>query len=206
MAATTISGTLSTLSQPNITISGSQIATATVTSAQLASGIDGALLTNGSVTADKLASGIGGGLTNFMFRQKQATQLYQSQGVVVTVSFPTEVSSSGMTYTASGSDFYVTIGATGKYIVQWSLTWDYSSSQSVVATHMTVNGTSNFFGYQSFGSLSSNDFATSSCAVVNLVANDQVRIRFMHNIPKNLTNNPLLAYEWGYLSIVQIQA
>ena len=168
--------------------------------------IDGSQLVDGSVTAAKLASGAGSGsATDFMFRTKGATQVYSSAGVTVAVSFPTANSSNGITYTASGSDFFVTIAKTGKYVVQWAFTWNYTSLQNLISHYITVNNGTNRYGYVQHGSGSSNDHAGGSCAVMNLVAGDVLRFLYSHNIAANIVNNAANVFEWGYLGIVQVQ-
>ena len=166
--------------------------------------INGSQLVDGSVTAAKLASGTGSA-TDFMFRTKDATQVYSSAGVTVAISFPTANSSNGITYTASGSDFYVTIAKTGKYIVQWAFTWNYSAAQNLISHYITVNNGTNRYGYVQHGSGSSNDHAGGSCAVMNLVAGDVLRFLYSHNIAANIVNNAANVFEWGYLGIVQVQ-
>jgi len=166
--------------------------------------IDGSQIVNSSISAAKLASGVVP--SSYMFRVKDATQVIGTtySGVYVTVSFPTAVSSNNITYTASGSDFYCTVAEAGRYIVQWALTWNYSTSKTQVATYVQVGSLSNNYGKWFYGSASSSDGALTSSAVLNLVANDVLRIWFMHNDSRNLTNTTAVG-EWGYLNIVRIQ-
>jgi hypothetical protein len=183
----------------NKTIDASQIVNASIVASKLA---------DGSVTASKIASGVIPSFpTSYMFRRKEATQNISTlSGIYVVVSFPTAVSSNNITYTSTGSDFYATVAEAGRYVVQWALTWNYAASQTRVDTYVQYSSaTANTrHGYMSYGSGSSNDHAVSSCAVLNLVANDAVRVWFMHNHTGNLVNNPAIN-EWGYLNIVRIQ-
>jgi len=169
--------------------------------------IDGSQIVNSSISAAKLASGVVP--SSYMFRVKDATQVIGSglSGVNVVVSFPTAVSSNNITYTSTGSDFYATVAEAGRYVVQWALTWNYAASQTRVDTYVQYSSATAFtrHGYISQGSGSSSDFAISSCAVLNLIANDAVRVWFMHNHTGNLVNVPTNIFEWGFLNIVRIQ-
>ena len=184
----------------NKTIDGSQIVSSSIATAKLA---------DGCVTAAKIATGVIPSFpASYMFRRKDATQTIGSSlsGVYVVVSFPTAVVSNNITYTSTGSDFYATVAEAGRYIVQWALTWNYAATQTRIETYVQYSSaTSNTrHGFMSYGSGSSSDHAMASSAVLNLVANDAVRVWFMHNHSGNLTNNPSIV-EWGYLNIVRIQ-
>jgi hypothetical protein len=171
--------------------------------------IDGSQIVNSSISAAKLASGVIPSFpASYMFRRKEATQNISTlSGIYVVVSFPTAVSSNNITYTSTGSDFYATVAEAGLYVVQWALTWNYAASQTRVDTYVQYSSATAFtrHGYMSHGSGSSSDFAISSCAVLNLVANDAVRVWFMHNHTGNLVNVPTNIFEWGFLNIVRIQ-